>query len=538
MKKVMLKITSLCVMALSCLSLHAEGTAAPDMLITFADSLVGRTVEIGIGGTSSFKMDWGDGVMKDYEGADYFSGTLQSTTLKVYGDGIMILFADNCDVTGIVINNEPSMSKILANNNHLSTIEVSMCPLLRGLYLSGNELMQVTLGDENKAGAVVVDLSRNRLSGALDVSKWTNISQIDVSCNELTRLTLPTDNDVLYKVICDSNRISELDLHGCTKLDYVSANANELTAINLEGDNSVTEIFVGDNRLATLDVSACQSLKTLTANGNYLTAIDLAANLYLEGVYLYDNQLAGLDLGNNKKVRWLNVENNRLRALDTGSLRDLSLLLASNNELESVDLSANTRLQQVKLGSNRLTEFPPFGAEYLSWLKLDNNRLTSISLEGYPYLYWLELGNNSLSDIDVTKNTNLQWLAVEDNRLGGLDITRNAGLQGLSLHGNLLDKQQIDGVISALPDVSDVEVNYNNKAFARKLNISNMPGTSSADVASALAKGWEVTADVADGIRPAGVRPEVSADAYDLRGMKVGDYYKGVVVSNGKKVVR
>ena len=192
----------------------------------------------------------------------------------------------------------------------------------------------------------------------------------------------------------------------------------------------------------------------------------------------------------------------------------------------------------MKLGSNRLTEFPPFGAEYLSWLKLDNNRLTSISLEGYPYLYWLELGNNSLSDIDVTKNANLQWLAVEDNRLGSLDITRNAGLQGLSLHGNLLDKQQIDMVISALPDVSDVEINYNNKAFARKLNISNMPGTSSADVASALAKGWEVTADVADGIRPAGVRPEVSADAYDLRGMKVGDYYKGVVVSNGKKVVR
>ncbi len=60
------------------------------MLITFADSLVGKTVEIGIGGTSSFKMDWGDGVMKDYDGADYFSGTLQSTTLKVYGDGIMI----------------------------------------------------------------------------------------------------------------------------------------------------------------------------------------------------------------------------------------------------------------------------------------------------------------------------------------------------------------------------------------------------------------------------------------------------------------
>ena len=189
------------------------------------------------------------------------------------------------------------------------------------------------------------------------------------------------------------------------------------------------------------------------------------------------------------------------------------------------------------MGSNRLTEFPPFGAEYLSWLKLDNNRLTSISLEGYPYLYWLELGNNSLSDIDVTKNTNLQWLAVEDNRLGSLDITRNAGLQGLSLHGNHLDKQQIDVVISALPDVSDVEVNYNNKAFARKLNISNMPGTSSADVASAVAKGWEVTADVADGIKATDVKRDEPDGVYNLGGVRVGNGYKGIVISRGKKVV-
>lgn len=105
------------------------------------------------------------------------------------------------------------------------------------------------------------------------------------------------------------------------------------------------------------------------------------------------------------------------------------------------------------------------------------------------------------------------------------------------MHGNLLDKQQIDMVISALPDVSDVEVNYNNKAFARKLNISNMPGTSSADVASALAKGWEVTADVADGIKATDVKRDEPDGVYNLGGVRVGNGYKGIVISRGKKVV-
>lgn len=169
MKKILFKMASLCVMALGCLPLHAEGSAVPDMFITFPDSLVGKSVEISIGGTSAFQMDWGDGVRKDYGGADYFSDTLRDNTLKAYGDGIMILLANNCNVTGIVINNEPSLSKILANNNHLTSIDVSMCSLLRGLYLSGNELTKVTLGDINNSSAVVIDLSRYP-------ARWTSVN--------------------------------------------------------------------------------------------------------------------------------------------------------------------------------------------------------------------------------------------------------------------------------------------------------------------------------------------------------------------------
>ena len=82
-----------------------------------------------------------------------------------------------------------------------------------------------------------------------------------------------------------------------------------------------------------------------------------------------------------------------------------------------------------------------------------------------------------------------------------------------------------------------MEVNYNNKAFARKLNISNMPGTSSADVASALAKGWEVTADVADGIKATDVKRDEPDGVYNLGGGRVGNGYKGIVISRGKKVV-
>lgn len=538
MKRKLLKSTMLSLVALMGIAAQADEVVKPDMFITFPDSLVGKEVEIGIGGTTAFQMDWGDGIKKDYTDAAYYSSTLKADTLKVYGSGIMLLLANNCNITGIGINNEPSMSKILANNNHLKSIDVSGCPLLRGLYLSGNELTSVKLGDANRAGSVVLDFSHNKLSGAMDVSKWKNISQIDVTSNDLTELTLPTENDVLYKVICDFNRIASLDIHGCTKLDYVSANANELTSLDLTGDTNMTEMYVASNKLQNLDITSCTSLENLTAYGNELTTVDLSKNKSLEGVYLYNNQLTELDLSNNANVKWLNVENNKLQSLNTTNMAGLSLLLASNNQLQSIDLSNNSKLSQVKLGSNNLTEFPDINAPYLSWLKLDHNQISSVSLDIYPYLYWAELGDNKLTTLNVSDNTDLQWLAVENNSLTTLDITKNKSLQGLTLQGNQMDKDQLNSIITALPDVSSVEINYNNKAFAKKLNISNMPGTADADVATAKAKGWDVVADIANAIHSVKIDQTLDGKMFDLQGRSVNAGYKGIVIENGKKIIK
>lgn len=515
---------------------------APDMTITFADSIVGKNVEIGIGGTGSFQMDWGDGVKKDYSGADYFSDTLKSNELKVYGDNILILLAANKGITKLDVANEPDMYRFTIDNNAIDSLDLTNCTGIRGLYASNNNMKSVKLGANTSSRPAVVDLSGNDLSGVLDLSSWSNLSKLDVTGSSLDSIGLP-HSETLNDVACDSNLIKTLDVSNCSGLVDLSANACRLESINLKGATSLEEIYVGTNKLESIDLSDNTALTSLTAYGNNIKSIDLSKNTKLQGVYLYDNQLSALDLSKNSNVRWLNVENNKLAELNTSNLKSLSYLIANHNELTSVDLSANTSLSQVKLGSNHLTEFPAINASYLSYLKVDSNEIASIDLSNYSYLYWAELQNNQLSDLDVTHNTYLQWLAAGNNRLSSLDVTKNTGLQGLTIEGNLMRKPALDSIINALPDVSTVEVNANNQHFAKILNISDMYGTQLADKQPAVDKGWNVIAEgsVADGINQINSdnadKASVNAPMYNLAGQRVDKSYKGVVIQNGKKFI-
>ena len=257
----------------------------------------------------------------------------------------------------------------------------------------------------------------------------------------------------------------------------------------------------------------------------------------LEEVHADGNELATVEMGIQPLLTWLTLDGNKLASLDVSYCGSLEELHAAGNELESIDLSNNNALVILSLNNNKLAQFPPIGASDLMQLGLSGNRLSSIDLAGYPYLYQLELASNELTVIDISQNSEIEWLAVENNRLADLDITGNAGLTGLSMQGNLMGKEQIDAVIHSLPDVTGVTIHEFNKAYARKLNISDMPGTSSADVASAVAKGWEVTADVADGIKVTDVKRDEPDGVYNLGGVRVGNGYKGIVISRGKKVV-
>lgn len=65
----------------------------PNIVITFKES--DKTVELAIGGQKGdeFQIDWGDGKLQTYNKAAYYSETLKSKTVKIYGEKVMILRA-------------------------------------------------------------------------------------------------------------------------------------------------------------------------------------------------------------------------------------------------------------------------------------------------------------------------------------------------------------------------------------------------------------------------------------------------------------
>ena len=199
-------------------------------------------------------------------------------------------------------------------------------------------------------------------------------------------------------------------------------------------------------------------------------------------------------------MKWLNVSDNELSELNITLQPQLSLLNANNNHIQTIDLSRNTLLQQIHLSGNRLSSLDVSKLSRLSWLKIDNNDISSLDLTNNSYLYWLECGRNHLAQLDLTHNTYLQRLEANDNSLSTLDLTHNVNLVGILIQRNSLTKDNLNAIIDGLKDVSDVEINENNKTWGRQLNISKMPGTVGADVDKATAKGWIVTAELPDGI--------------------------------------
>lgn len=477
-------------------AMTAQAQTKPDMVLTFPDSLVGETVEIALGGSTgdAFQMDWGDGTKQEYTKANYYSNTLHANTIKVYGSKILILIANNCNLTGLEINNEPDIYNIKIQNNNLEKLDLSNCERLRGVYAANNKLTSVKLGANTTSSPSVLDFSNNQLTGTLDLSQWANLSKIDISGCKVEKLLLP-NSSVLYQVLCDDNLLTELDIAGRTGVDELSVNGNKLTTLDLTGMTKLTEVHASNNLLTSVKLDGCTSLEDLSLDGNKLENVDLSGLAKLEGVYLYNNQLTSLDLSANNGVRYLNIDNNKLTSLNTTNLTLLSLLHANNNLIEDVDLTYNTKLTSIQLANNKLSEFEPILATYLSQLRLDGNNIETIDLSGYKSLYWATLANNKISTLNLKNNSYLQWLAVENNNLSTLDISKNTGLQGITIQGNKMQADAINNIISNLGDVSGVEINNNNKQFAKQLNISYMPGTENANVAEAQAKGWNVTAE-------------------------------------------
>lgn len=497
------------------------GTVTPTITLTYPKA--GESVRIGVGGKTgyTFGIDWGDGTLQEYTKAGYFTETLKSNTVKIYGDSVMLLVATSQNLQNLDFGNAPVLSRIQVGNNQLQSLDVTGLAMLTGIYAEDNAI--TSLDVTGNKFLRVLDVHNNKIEGSIDCSAMTKLSKVDVANNKLTRFILPKQS-VLGTVDCASNMLTDLDVTNLDALTELHCDSNMLSTLDLTGLTALEEVYAYGNQFTQFVTAPCPALKTLNASDNKISSVDLSSNIKLEGVYLYKNQLKSLDLTKNTDVRYINVGDNQLKGLNTSNQPNLSLIIANNNEISSVDFANNTRLTQVMLAHNQLNSIDVTKAGILSWFKVDNNNLSELNVQSNPYLYWLECDSNRIEKLDLSKNTYVQWIAAQNNLLKGLNLTANKGLQGLFLQNNMMEQDSINSIIEQLQDVSGVEIHANNEAWARQLNISYMPGTEGANVAAAQAKGWIVTAlyETSGVDHVDGDNAVVKSVYYNLNGVELG----------------
>ncbi len=201
-----------------------------------------------------------------------------------------------------------------------------------------------------------------------------------------------------------------------------------LTEFSLNKVNSIEELRLPFNQLEKLELSQCKNLRFLNCSSNQLSELNLSENLELEEVHCYKNQLQELNIPSPK----------------------LELLYAYKNKITQVKIS-----------------------EKVKYLHCSYNQLKSIDLASFSQLIELQLGQNNLSEIK-------------------LSTAQYSHLLTLNLSSNQLATETLNKMIKALPDVTKIKVEEDEKTWKKLCKLSNNSGYQDANLQEAKNKGWIV----------------------------------------------
>jgi Leucine-rich repeat (LRR) protein len=191
--------------------------------------------------------------------------------------------------------------------------------------------------------SIRLDLSNKNLKKLPDLSRFTKLTILDCSHNELT--SLPSTKgffpDSLQSLYCDNNNLISLPS-------------------TLGSLNSLKYLYCGNNKLTSLPNNLPHSLRYLFCENNELTSLPDNLPILVQ----------------------LNCSYNCLTSLPS-KLRDLEILNCSNNNLTHLPDTLPDTLEQLNCSYNNLTYLPDTLPNTLEQLNCSYNQLTSLpSTEG------------------------------------------------------------------------------------------------------------------------------------------------------------
>lgn len=321
----------------------------------------------------------------------------------------------------------PVLASLNISHNYISSIDVTNCPLLLSIDITGNNLTTQALNSNS-----IVNLTTGGLQlQNLNLQGTPAVKKVSISFSNLQTINGANMPFLEELEIANAPKLSQFNLNGSLKLESLTMQYTGLTNLDLTNLTGLKTLECTNNKFQTATLDGCTALSLVRMENNLLTSISLnnlpslsilylsnnsLTSVVLNNVYnlehfeCYHNLLTNLTINNAPKLITLYANGNKLPALDLSTATNIETLWCSSNDLLSLDVSMLTNLTSLLCSENLFTE--------LDFSK--NKALVNVGCSYNHKLKKISLKNGSSQTYILTNlfpNPSLAYICCDENEI-------------------------------------------------------------------------------------------------------------------------
>ena len=275
------------------------------------------------------------------------------------------LYLSHNELTSITIDECPNFSGLQCHHNNLTKLNIDGA---ESLHLDNNQLTSLDFSDSNKFAKLIYLQADNNQLSTINLSACSNLSELSVSENKLTSLDV-SNSKALNRLFCNRNLLTNLNITGCKELEFLQCFDNQLTTMNLEGLVNLTRVDCRINKLKSLDLSGLNKITYLELRENELTELDISDLVKLKGIYCNNNKLTKLKM--HEGIISLDCSYNSFTELDLSDYANLERFVSMGNSIQKLNFKGCSKLASMQLDNSipveslNLTGCTSFGSKGL-----------------------------------------------------------------------------------------------------------------------------------------------------------------------------
>lgn len=199
----------------------------------------------------------------DYKTLDCGANELTAIDLSTHPE-LTQLYCDKNGITKLSFASTPLLETLSCVENKLSRLDLSSCNKLQKLILSYNPINGITWPKENHISDLTLAGGTGFLSTVWDLSSFKDLEELKCNGNNITKLTLPTNNKLTI-LACYDNKLTEIDVSHNTRLNSLICDQNRLTTIDLSNNRVLEYVSLYSNRISDVELEKIiEQLPSLT----------------------------------------------------------------------------------------------------------------------------------------------------------------------------------------------------------------------------------------------------------------------------------